>query len=418
MGRMLTMPPSQNQHDQLPGLGLFREEAVEHYLKEVEGRGILQVSPPWTWALFWSLGGLVFLILIFSILGKVEVNDHGRGILRPVGGVRVLLAPSAGVVADLPVGRGDYVKAGQLLMRLESPDLQGSLLEAQRKVDLLHTDFRSVTQQQDDLYTRQTSDHERRMTSLKADMSSYEHSAETRHHELEANKKLYAQGIVSELEVEKSEDAYEESQRQLRAGKLTIQQEKQDWASVQAQRQQQIFSHKLDISSAEAKQEALGFNLRQNLITAPVDGYVDGLVVRQGDRVQPGQVVGRLVPADSRLMVVSFLPEKDRPYVHEGDLVKVELNGYPYAEYGTLEGRVIRIGDDLASSGEWEEAMGDSGHPDGPAFRLEVDLRPRADDSQRQPVHLRPGMLLDVRYTLRRQSLITIAFEPFKRWLH
>lgn len=414
---MARMPSPDKPQDPLPQLGLFREEAVEHYLKEVEGKGILRVSPPWTWTLFWTLGGLVLLALAFAILGKVEINDHGKGILRPAGGVRILLAPSAGVVADLPAHRGDFLKAGQPLMRLESPDLNGSLLEAQRQVDLLHMDFRSVAQQQDDLYARQTADHERRMASLQADMSSYEHSAETGLHMLEANKKLHAQGIVAELEVEKSEDAYEESQRQLRGGKLAIQQANQDWASIQAQRQQQLFSRKSDLSSAETKREALGLNLQQNLITAPVDGYVDGLVVRQGDRVQPGQAVGRLVPAESRLLAVSFLPEKDRPYVHEGDLVKLELNGYPYAEYGTLDGRVTRIGDDLASAGEWQEAMGDSDRPDGASFRLEVELLPRLEDPRRQPVHLRPGMLLNVRYTLRRQSLITMAFEPLRRWL-
>lgn len=414
---MAWMPSPDKPQNSLPQLGLFREEAVEHYLKEVEGKGILRVSPPWTWTLFWTMGGLVLLALVFCIFGKVEINDHGKGILRPVGGIRVLLAPSAGVVIDLPVHRGDFLKAGQPLMRLESPDLKGSLLEAQRQVDLLHSDFRSVAQQQDDLYARQALDHERRMASLQADMSSYEHSAETGLHMLEANKKLHTQGIVAELEVEKSEDAYEEAQRQLRGGRLAIQQASQDWASIQAQRQQQLFSRKSDLSSAEAKQVALGYSLDQNLITAPVDGYVDGLVVRQGDRVQPGQTVGRLVPADTRLLAVSFLPEKDRPYVHEGDLVKLELNGYPYAEYGTLEGRVTRIGDDLASSGEWQEAMGDSDHSDGASFRVEVELLPQKNDPHRQAVHLRPGMLLNVRYTLRKQSLITMAFEPLRRWL-
>lgn len=293
------MSPVPKQQAPLPQLGLFREEAVEHYLKEVEGKGILRVSPPWTWTLFWTLGGLVLLALAFSILGKVEVNDHGQGILRPAGGVRLLLAPTGGVVAELPVGRGDFLKSGQPPMRLEDPNLQGSLLEARRQVDLLRTDFRSVAQQQDDLFARQSSDHVHRMASLQADMISYEHSLETSLHEREANKKLHAQGIVAELEVEKSEDAFEQAQRQLWAGKLALQQEEQDWASVQAQRQQQLFSRKSDLTNAESKQEALGYNLRENLITAPVDGYVDGLVVRQGDRIQAGQVVARLVPADA-----------------------------------------------------------------------------------------------------------------------
>ncbi|HET8715450.1 MAG TPA: HlyD family efflux transporter periplasmic adaptor subunit [Holophagaceae bacterium] len=398
-------------------LGLFREEAVEHYLKEAEGRGILRVSPPWSWLLTWTLGGLVIGALAFAILGRVEINDHGRGVLRPTGGVRLLTAPSTATVAELRARRGDFLKAGQPVARLESPELQGSLLEAQRQVDLLRSDFRSVATQQDALYARQTADHEHRLASLQADLASYEHSLETRLHEREANQRLHALGIVAELEVEKSEDAYEEAQRQLRAGQLALQQEHQAWASIEAERQQQLYTRKSDLSSAETRRQALDYNLQQNLLTAPVDGFVDGLVVRAGDRVQPGQAVCRLVPVDSPLVAISFLPEKDRPYVKEGDLVKVELNGYPYAEYGTLSGKVVRIGEDLASSAEWQEAMGDADHADGPAFRVEVQLDPRPEDPRLQPIKLRPGMLLSVRYTLRRQSLITMAFEPLKRWL-
>lgn len=410
------MPPTPPQEDPLNKFGLFREEAVEHYLKEVEGRGILRVSPPWTWTLFWTLGGLILGTLIFSIFGRVEVNDHGRGILRPAEGVRLLLAPTSGIVASLPVGRGDFLKRGQGLMRLADPNLQGSLLEASRQLDLLNSDFHSVTQQQDSLFARQSSDHERRMASLQADLESFQHSLETSLHEREANKKLNAQGIVAELEVEKAEDAYEQAQRQLRAGRLALHQEEQDWASLQAQRQQQLFSRKSDLSTAETRQQALGFSAQQNLLTAPVDGYVDGLVVRQGDRVQSGQVVARLIPADSPLIAVSFLPEKDRPYVKAGDQVKLELNGYPYAEFGTLNGRIRRIGEDLASTAEWQEAMGDSDRPDGPGFRIEVELLPGGAD-EHHSINLRPGMLLNARFTLRRQSLITMAFDPLKRWL-
>ena len=414
---MVRMSTPEQKRDPLSQLGLFREEAVEHYLKEAEGRGILKVSPPWTWFLTWTLGALVALALLFAVLGRVEINDHGRGVLRPVGGVRILIAPSAGTVADLRVQRGDFLKAGQPVARLESPELQGSLLEAQRQVDLLRSDYRSVAEQQDALYARQTADHEHRLASLQADLASFEHSLETRLHEREANQRLHALGIVAELEVEKSEDAYEEAQRQLRAGQLALQQEHQAWASIEAERQQQLYTRKSDLSSAETRRQALDYNLRQNLLTAPVDGFVDGLVIRAGDRVQPGQAIGRLVPADSPLQAISFLPEKDRPYVKEGDRVKVELNGYPYAEYGTLTGHVSRIGEDLASSAEWQEAMGDAERSDGPAFRIEVQLDPRPEDPRLQPIRLRPGMLLNVRYTLRRQSLITMAFEPLKRWL-
>lgn len=402
--------------DPLPSLGLFREEAVEHYLREVEGKGILKVSPPWTWTLFWTLGVLVALTVVFSAVGKVEVNDRGRGVLRAVGGVRPLVAASGGVVVEQPARPGDLVKQGQPLLRLESADLQGSILESERQLDLLKGDYRSVAAEQDALFARQSGDHERRMSSLQADLKSYERQVEVEQHTLAAQQALQAKGYIPRLDVEKQEAVVSAAERQLRAGHLAVEQEQQQWVATLAQRQQQIFTRKSDLSSAETKREALDLNQKQNLIGAPVDGYVDGLLVRPGDRVQPGQVVGKLVPADSQLHVVSFLPEKDLPYVHPGDKVRVELTGYPYAEFGTLEGTVRRVGKDLASGSEWQEAMGDSERSEGSSYRVEVDLNGERPTSQAQ-LHLRPGMLLSVRFTLRRDRLITMAFEPLKRWL-
>lgn len=115
------------------------------------------------------------------------------------------------------------------------------------------------------------------------------------------------------------------------------------------------------------------------------------------------------------MQVVSFLEEKDRAFVKAGDEVHLELDQLPYSEYGTLRAEVVRISDDLASPFEIREALGENQKMEIPTYRVELritDARALANAK----VKLRTGMLMNVRYTLRRQPLISIIMAPLQRW--
>jgi hypothetical protein len=114
--------------------------------------------------------------------------------------------------------------------------------------------------------------------------------------------------------------------------------------------------------------------------------------------------------------VIAFLEEKDRAFVRQGDEVPLELDQLPYAEYGTLRARVVRISSDLASPFEIREAFGDGPAPNIPAFRVEL-LVIEAKATARAGVPLRSGMLMNARFTLRKQRLITLVLDPLRKWL-
>jgi hypothetical protein len=71
---------------------LFRQEALQHPLRSEEGRGLVRVSPPWTWALLLVFLSGIGTALLASLFGRVEVNGRARGILRPRSGIRVDIA--------------------------------------------------------------------------------------------------------------------------------------------------------------------------------------------------------------------------------------------------------------------------------------------------------------------------------------
>lgn len=406
-----TPPPS------VPDLLIFRREALEAHLREIEGKGILKVSPLWSWTLVVTLGSLVLAGLIFSFFGKLEVTSKGPGILRPAAGVRRLTAPGPGVVAEVLAHTGVSVRAGDPILRLEFPALLGSALEADQALRAKGREFAEVARSRAMLYQLQVRTADERILALTRENASYRRGLDRAGQHLAAHRELYRQGIIGKLEADRYEDQFEESQRAVAASDQSLRQAKQDRTFLETQRREQTWSQTTDEAQARSRRDSLEFSLRQSLLTAPVDGNVDGLVLKPGDQVQGGAQVAKVVPADAPLQGIAFLDEKDRAFVKEGDRVDLELAQFPHSEFGTLRGRVERVGSDLASATEIADAFGTAQFmPEQPRFKVLIRLEV---DGLGGPgrMTLRSGMTLKARFTLRRQRLVTLVIEPLQRWL-
>lgn len=393
---------------------LFREEALKHRLAFEEGRGLVRVSPPWTWALLWIVVSGLCAAIATSFVGKVEVTGRGRGILRPATGVRVLTSQLGGTVVRVEARSGERVKAGTSLLRIESPTVQAQLLEADRELEALRTQYSTVSSQQDEHYSEQIANLKARAKRVEEQIASLRSSAQHYERRVQADLGLLKRGLVSEMAVSETRDSLAQAQRQLSAAEQTLDQTRQELASLESRREDELWNRQERLAAAQNKRDALAVVLRQAVIEAPQDGTVEALLVKEGEVVQAGQPLGKLVPVDSPLQVVSFLAERDRAFAKPGDEVQLELDQLPHAQYGTLRAKVLRIGDDLASPSEIHDALGDQ-KLEAPSYRVELEITDaRAAESAN--VKLRTGTLMNVRFTLRTERLITLVLNPLRRW--
>lgn len=398
-----------------PNPNLFREEALKHYLQAEEGRALVKVSPPWTWLLLWILLAALGVAVLASFLGHVEVNGRGRGIVRPVTGVRMLVSQSGGVVKRIEVRSSQAVRAGATLLHIEAPSIQSQLLEAERQTEAVKKDYQTLSKRQDMAYLEQAQRLNGRIAQLQMQIESYHDSIQLYGRKLKAKQALQKDGLVSTFEVDDAQEGIAQAYRQLSGGQQALEQAKQERAALESRRQDELWQRKQVIQNAESKRDGLAIVQGQTVVQAPEDGVVEALLVKTGEVVQAGQVVGKLIPQGAPLQVVSFLAEKDRAFVKAGDEVHLELEQLPYAEYGTLKAKVVRVTDDLASPYEIREALGEDQKLDASTYRVELEITD-ASALDAAKVKLRTGMLMNVRYTLRHQRLITLVLDPLRRW--
>jgi len=397
-------------------LTLFRQEALDHHLEGEEGQGLVRVSPPWTWALLMVFLSGVGTALLASLFGRVEVNGRARGILRPRSGIRVVIAQLDGIVGQVEARSGQQVEPGAVLVRIEAPPVQAQLLEARRQVESVRSHYKVTTALQDRSHVEQIRRLEGRMAMLKEQSRSQRQSLAIMELNLQRSLNLEREGVLSPAKVDEAREALAQSQRQLSQSGQALEMASQEGAALENGRQDSLWQRRQTIQGAEVRAEALAFLAGQTLIQAPEGGRVEAMLVKPGEAVRAGQALCKLIPRNASLEVVAFLEEKDRAFVRPGDAVRLELDQLPYAEYGTVAARVERISDDLASAFEIREALGDNPFPNVPAFRVELDLTDTRT-VQKAGIPLRSGMLMNARFTLRRQRLITLVLDPLRKWL-
>jgi len=324
--------------------------------------------------------------------------------------VRALVAQTGGIVSDVLIRSGDHVTSGMTVVRLRAADVEASVLESTRNLAIREEELRSV--RADNGHSDQRAALLDRLRIARAQIASLEQSVSRQKAHIATVEQLRASGLMSGMQVDEAHDQYDQAVRALGAGRDAEKRTIQELSAIDEAYMRTLRDADSRLGEAKARRESFDLPAQKATIDVPVSGTIEGLVVRRGDVVQAGQTIARVLPDSADLHVVAFLPERDRAFVHPGTEAVLELDQYPYREFGTIPARVTRVGSDLSSSYEVREAFGDSASTDsGPQFRFELEMKRTADGPP-----IRPGMMLNARLTLRRQRVISLLFAPLSRW--
>jgi HlyD family secretion protein len=88
----------------------------------------------WTRGVLYVLVGFAFVLLPWATLSKVDETGSARGRIEPKGATQKLDTSIGGSVKAVKVKEGDNVKAGQVLLELESDILQTDMQQAKEKL--------------------------------------------------------------------------------------------------------------------------------------------------------------------------------------------------------------------------------------------------------------------------------------------
>ena len=138
-------------------------------------------------------------------------------------------------------------------------------------------------------------------------------------------------------------------------------------------------------------------------IRSPVDGIINTLDVNTiGAYVQPGAVVGGVVPTSDTLLVEARISPRDVAFVQRDQPALVKITAYDFSTYGGLDGKVVQVSADSIYDEVEREAY----------FIVIVETEKAYLDKIGRRLSITPGMMTDTQIITGRKSVLSYLLKP------
>jgi multidrug efflux pump subunit AcrA (membrane-fusion protein) len=281
-----------------------------------------------------------------------------------------LYAKDSGYVSQINNDIGDHVKKGQVLARIEDPELKAQSEKANAAVEQAKASLELAKWQ---------------LSGMQADLNASEAAVAVKQANAELAKTTYKRwegspkGVVSDQEREEKKALLGTAVAELneaQAKKLTAN------ANVETAKAK-VASGEADLDAAKAEAGRLKALLQYDIILAPFDGVVTRRLVNPGDLVQAA-TSNRGVPLFSlqeldKVRVFADVPEESAAAIHPGVPAEVKLVAEPSF---TVRGTISRISGALDPATRTMRVEIDLPNPDEkllPGAYAEVTLEPNVD---------------------------------------
>lgn len=350
--------------------------------------------PPMGRAMFWTVVLLFIAVIAWTIWGEMDIVVSARGVVIPEGNVKVIQPLQTGVIRNILVKPGEFVKKGQPLVvidpnttepRLQSTEknIKAIQLEVQRlRATLAQRSFspspqdfpkpedKGLIETQQQLHQSALINLNSQLNTQKMELEKIKAEKEEKFLEESHTSKLLAQNEskLSRLNSVKdiiAKNDIEQTEKEIYTNQTKLAQLKQELLQLSHQTQQvsqrieeiqsdfrkkhlaELTDKEKQLTELDARMNETKFlNTRQTL-KAPVSGYINELSVSTiGGVVTPAEKLISIVPDNTPLLVKASVRNQDIGFIAPDMPVAIKVDTFSFQKYGTLPGQVQQIAKD------------------------------------------------------------------------
>ena len=364
-------------------------EFLPAYLEIIE-------KPPSPWARRTAIIITAFLliVLIWSILGKLDIHASAQGKVIISNYSKVIQALDKGEIISINVHDGQFVRKGEVLIQLnpvgaeaESKRLSEQFIRYQldkarllallskepinnfipphnatnEQVEISRLHLESEYNDTNQLLKKLKAEEDVTRAELQANLnetlalSKLKNNIEIR---LNARKALMASNAIAKVELlEKEKELLDiernisnvKAQKNILEAKANSIFEQQNTLKSQKQLEYYDDLNQLNGHLSEITQELIKAKELQRIqaLRSPVDGTVQQLSTHTiGGVVTPAESLMVIVPKNTPLEAEVNVLNKDIGFVRGGQSVEIKIDSFPFTKYGTISGRLIHVSQD------------------------------------------------------------------------
>ncbi len=414
------------------------------------------------------------LALAWACIGTVDIIATAQGKIIPTGRTKIIQPLESGVVRSIHVHDGQEVKAGDILIeidstineserdRLHSEYMTAALDTARLKAALsMDNDVESkftppedasesqiatqkslLTHQLEEIHAkltgidRQIAQNEGNLAAVSATINKLTESIPMLEERTKMHKTLSDKGYGSKLDTLTAQQDLVEHVQELNVQKGRLAEATGALESLKEQRKQAQaeYQHNNLDKLADSEQRAASLKeqwlqasqkFRLQTLKSPVDGTVQQLAVHtEGGVVTSAEALMAIVPADSHIEIEAMVSNRDIGFVHEGQEVEVKVDTFNFTRYGLLHGHVISVSQDAIARSKPDDkssrsvgAENDSSELQGQelVYAARISLEETSMDIDGRMVGLTPGMAVTAEIKTGSRHIISFLLSPLHR---
>ena len=416
-------------------------------------KALIEDAPRVVRLTIWAIIGLFIFLLLWANFAVIDEVTKGDGKAIPSSKIQKIQNLEGGIVSELFVKEGQIVEAGAPLIRLDDTRFASNVgeTEADRLSMLLRVERLSAevddrplnfpedvlkavpgqAKSEESLYIsrrqqlhdeigglqEQLIQRQQELREFSSKQAQYRQQLGLQRQEINMSEPLVAQGAVSPVEVLRLKRAEVETRGQLDATTLAIPRAESAIKEVQRKIDEtrgkfrsdaltQLNEARTDLNKAQATGKALEDRVSRTLVTSPVRGIVNKLLVNTiGGVIQPGSDMVEIVPLDDTLLVEAKIRPQDIAFLHPGQEAIVKFTAYDYTIYGGLKAKLEQIGADTITDEDKKTTY----------YIIKVRTERSHLGTDEKPLLIIPGMVASVDIITGKKSVLSYLLKPIIR---
>jgi HlyD family secretion protein len=423
------MPPASTGNE------MFRKAALDRLSSPDQLDMLLQVTRTPAWL---GLGGLVMLVgaaILWGLFGTIPTNVQAEGILVSRGGVFDVFAGAGGTVAEVAVKEGDAVDLGQVVARIDQPELERQLENARAElaeIQASHADLQAYTNKDIGLRTESLVVQRAK---LQDTIAFSQDRLKAVGEQIAGEEQLLERGLITKQSLLQTRQTYFSTKDQLDRARNDIKQLDVQELSTRSQSDQEVGRSQQRMRDTGRRIGLLEAQLeRSSTVKSPYRGSVVEIRVNRGDVLRPGLSVLSLRLADvphagGALETLIYVRPTDGKSIVPGMEVQISPSTAQKEEFGYLVGRVTYVSE-FPSTGQGmmrvlsNEELVKRLSGDGAPFAIYADLEPdpqavsgyRWSSLKGREVKVASGTLCNVSVTTRKRRPISLVIPLLREY--